>query len=188
VKTIHTVGHSTRTIDEFLGLLAENGVEVLVDVRRFPGSRRFPQYGAESLRRSLAAAGVEYRHEPDLGGRRAESRGPGDPPSPNAGWRNPQFRAYADHMGAPEFQAALARVVDLAEARTVGLMCAEAVPWRCHRGLIADLLVARGLPVVDVLAAGRAEPHRLSPHAVVLPDRGVVYPPPAPPQGELFGG
>jgi uncharacterized protein (DUF488 family) len=188
VKTIHTIGHSTRPADELLALLAEHGVQVLVDVRRFPGSRRFPQYGAEALRRSLQGAGVEYRHEPDLGGRRAERRGPGDPPSPNAGWRNPQFRAYADHMAAPEFLAAIDRVLGLAETRTVALMCAEAVPWRCHRGLIADLLVAQGMEVEDVLAPGRAEPHRMPPHAVVLPGGGVAYPPPAGPQGELFGG
>jgi uncharacterized protein (DUF488 family) len=186
VNAIFTVGHSTRPTHDFLALLAENGVRVLVDVRRFPGSRRHPQYGSDALARSLAAVGIDYRHEPDLGGRRADTRGPEDPPSPNAAWRNPQFRAYADHMTAPEFRAAVERVLRLAETRTVALMCAEAVPWRCHRGLIADLLVARGHAVLDILAPGRADEHRLSPHAVPTADGGVVYPAPAPPQGELF--
>ncbi|MDB4947962.1 MAG: repair protein [Gemmatimonadetes bacterium] len=188
MKTILTIGHSTRPIDEFLGLLRENGVDLLVDVRRFPGSRRHPQYGSDALARSLADASIDYRHEPDLGGRRAEKRGPDDAPSPNAAWRNPQFRAYADHMDAPEFLAAVARVLAHARTRAVALMCAEAVPWRCHRGLIADLLVARGLAVADVIGPGRAEPHVLSAHALILPGGRVAYPGPQAPQGELFGG
>jgi uncharacterized protein (DUF488 family) len=185
MKAILTIGHSTRPLEEFLALLRENGVELLVDVRRFPGSRRFPQYGSQALAESLAQAGIAYRHEPDLGGRRAERRGPDDPPSPNAAWRNPQFRAYADHMGDPSFQAALGRVLADAETRTPALMCAEAVPWRCHRGLIADLLVARGYEVVDVIGAGRAEPHHLAAHAVVHEDGSITYPGPQP---DLFGG
>jgi uncharacterized protein (DUF488 family) len=184
MRPVLTIGHSTRPVEELLSLLAEHGVELLVDVRRFPGSRRFPQYGSDALAASLRGGGISYRHEPDLGGRRAETRAPGDP-SPNAAWRNPQFRAYADHMGAPEFQAAIARVLEDAERATVALMCAEAVPWRCHRGLIADLLVARGIPVVDVIGPGRADPHRLSPHAVAHADGSVTYPGPQP---DLFGG
>ena len=183
MRPILTIGHSTRPMEEFLSLLAEHGVQRLVDVRRFPGSRRFPQYGSDALAASLRGEGIAYRHEPDLGGRRAEKRG-ADDPSPNAAWRNPQFRAYADHMGAPEFQAAIARVLRDAEGAAVALMCAEAVPWRCHRGLIADLLVARGIPVVDVIGAGRADAHRLSPHAVAHADGSVTYPGPQP---DLFG-
>ena len=182
-RTVHTVGHSTRGIDEFLGLLRENGVELLVDVRRFPGSRRHPQFGRDALAASLAEAGIGYRHAEALGGRRASERGAA---SPNTAWRHAAFRAYADYMATPEFQAALDRLMEEARARTVAIMCAEAVPWRCHRRLVTDALLARGVPVAEIVGPGRAQPAALSPHAVVRRDGLVVYP--GTPQQELFGG
>ncbi len=178
---VFTIGHSTRSADELLGLLRENGIRLLVDVRRFPGSRRHPQFGSAELAGSLREAGIEYRHEPDLGGRRDPR-----PDSPNTAWRNASFRAYADHMDSPEFRAALGRLLADAEARATTVMCAEAVPWRCHRNLIADALIARGIPVLDVLAPGKTVPHALSPHAVVLAGGRVVYPAEGGGTGDLF--
>jgi len=131
--TLFTIGHSTRAIGELLALLAEHGIETLIDVRRFPGSRRHPQFSREALAASLAAAGIEYVHEPDLGGRRQPR-----PDSPNTAWRVAAFRGYADYMDSEPFAAALARLLrSAARSRTV-ILCAEAVPWRCHRRLIAD--------------------------------------------------
>lgn len=180
---IYTIGHSTRTIEEFLALLVEHEVRLLVDVRRFPGSRRHPQFGRDALAASLAEAGIAYRHEEALGGRRA-----GDPsagPSPNTAWRHAAFRAYADYTATSTFQTALRRLMhDGAERRTV-IMCAEAVPWRCHRRLITDALLARGVPVLDVIGAGEARTAALSEHAVVREDGTVMYP--ATPQQDLFG-
>ncbi|HEX5759713.1 MAG TPA: DUF488 domain-containing protein [Thermoanaerobaculia bacterium] len=167
---VHTAGHSTRTADELLALLAGAGVELLVDVRRFPASRRHPQFGREALAAALAAAGIEYRHEPDLGGRRAPR-----PDSPHTAWRVAAFRGYADHMETPEFAAALARLEALAAARRTAVLCAEALPHRCHRRLIADALVARGHEVVHLLAPGRAEQHALHPEARVLADGRLLY-------------
>lgn len=140
-----------------------------MDVRRFPGSRRHPQFGEEALRAGLAAAGIAYRHEPDLGGRR-EPR----PDSPNTAWRVAGFRGYADHMASREFQSALARLVAPPHVPTA-VMCAEALPWKCHRQLIADALVARGIEVVHLLGASQRQPHALNSNAVVGPDRSIVY-------------
>jgi uncharacterized protein (DUF488 family) len=166
---IFTVGHSTRPQDELIAILKDVGIELLVDVRRFPGSRRHPQFGKEALAAGLAAAGIAYRHEPDLGGRR-EPR----PDSPNTAWRVAGFRGYADHMASPEFRAALERLIAAAET-PAAVMCAEALPWKCHRQLIADALAARGLKVVHLLGLGQQETHVLNPNAVASPG-GVVYP------------
>lgn len=177
---VHTVGHSTREVEELLDLLAENGIEALVDVRRFPGSRRHPQFSREALAASMAAAGIDYRHEPRLGGRRRPR-----PDSPHTAWRNAGFRAYADHMESDEFRQALAEL-ERAAARPTAVMCAEAVPWRCHRRLIADALTARGREVLHLLAPGRRELHQLHPDAIVLADGRLAYPAPRAAQKDLF--
>ena len=168
---IATVGHSTRAQDELIAMLKEAGVALLVDVRRFPGSRRHPQFGQARLRTALADHGIGYRHEPDLGGRR-EPRAD----SPNTAWRVAGFRGYADHMASGEFRAAIDRLV--AEPRPAAVMCAEALPWKCHRQLIADALVARGLEVVHLLAPGRHQPHVLHPAAILGPGGVLAYPGP----------
>ncbi|HET7228848.1 MAG TPA: DUF488 domain-containing protein [Longimicrobium sp.] len=184
-QPVYTIGHSTRTIEEFIALLRENGVEVLVDVRRFPGSRRHPHFGSGALEASLAAAGIGYRHAEALGGRRASGI---SATSPNTAWRNEAFRAYADYMATPPFRAALGELIDLSRERTAVIMCAEAVPWRCHRRLITDALLARGIPVLDIIGPGPASPARLSEHALPQADGGVIYPAKLEVQEELFGG
>lgn len=181
---VFTVGHSTRPIAELLALLAGNGVRTLVDVRRFPGSRRHPQFSRDALATSLAEAGIRYVHEPDLGGRRAAR-----PDSPHTAWRVDAFRGYADHMETPEFQAALDRLIGraAAEEAPVAILCAEAVPWRCHRRLISDALVARGIDVLHIMGPGRADPHELDANARVLPGGRLLYAGPAGDQPSLFG-
>ena len=166
-----TVGHSTRPIDDFIALLKAHGVETVVDVRTVPKSRRNPQFGQDALPHSLANAGIGYTHVPALGGlRRAR------PDSPNAGWRNASFRGYADHMQTPQFAQALAEVMQRAGRERLALMCAEAVPWRCHRSLIADALLVRGVPVEDIASPTRRTPHRLTPFARVR-GTALTYPP-----------
>lgn len=176
---LYTLGHSTRPIEELLDLLRERGVTVLVDVRRYPASRRHPQFSRDALAASLAGAGIRYVHEPDLGGRRAARPG-----SPHTAWRVEAFRGYADHMETPEFEAALERLVRLAGEETAAILCAEAVPWRCHRRLISDALAARGTEVLHILRPGRADPHELDPNARVLPGGRLLYSGPADPGGE----
>ena len=166
---IFTVGHSIRPQNELIAILEEARVKLLVDVRRFPGSRRHPQFGKEALSAGLAAAGIAYRHEPDLGGRREPQ-----PDSPHTAWRVAGFRGYADHMASPEFRAALERLIAPPETPTA-VMCAEALPWKCHRQLIADALVARGIEVVHLLAAGQRQAHVLNPAAVHHRDGTIVY-------------
>ena len=168
-RRVVTVGHSTRPLEEFLALLRSSGATVLVDVRIAPGSRRHPQFGKDALAASLATAGIRYVHAADLGGRRQ-----GRADSRHVGWRNAGFRAYADHMESPAFQRALEALIAAARSETVAVMCAEAVPWRCHRQLIADALLARGLPVVHALDPGESRPHTLTPFARVE-DGQVVY-------------
>jgi uncharacterized protein (DUF488 family) len=181
MSLVHTVGHSTRSFPEFLALLRSAGVTMLVDVRRFPGSRRYPQFNRENLSESLRTEGIEYIHAPELGGRRRA-----DPDSKYLFWRNESFRAYADYMSTPEFNAALDGLAMLAGDKNVAVMCAEAVPWRCHRQLIADALVARGHEVRHILSETRRDVHELNPGAVVLPDQRVIYPGPRPTQATLF--
>ena len=168
---IYTVGHSTRDLDDFLRLLVAHGVRQVVDVRRYPASRRHPHFGRDALAGALAGAGIAYHHEPDLGGRRAARSD-----STNTAWRSASFRGYADYMETDAFQQALGRVIELARARPTTLLCAEAVPWRCHRQLIADTLVARGEGVSHILSPARLEPHTLSTHARILPGGVVRYP------------
>jgi uncharacterized protein (DUF488 family) len=174
-----TIGHSTRALAELLALLAEFEATTLVDVRRFPGSRRYPHFGGPALAQSLAGAGIGYAHEPDLGGRRDPS-----PASVNTAWRVAAFRGYADHMASPEFRAGLERVLALSEAGRPVIMCAEAVPWRCHRSLIADALAVRGIPVEHIMSAKRRDAH----HFTSFGKRTglqITYPPDEP-QQELF--
>jgi uncharacterized protein (DUF488 family) len=169
MTSIFTIGHSTHEPDAFVDLVRGAGIELLVDVRRFPSSRRFPWFNGPELRRLLADAGMGYVHEDALGGRRDPVPG-----SANGGWRVAQFRGYADHMASAEFEAALDRVI--AEPRRVCVMCAEAQWWRCHRRLLSDALVARGVEVMHIDARGRTEPHPLTEFAVVEGER-VTYPP-----------
>lgn len=167
---LYTAGHSKRALEELLELISEPAVRLLVDVRRHPGSRRHPHFGQQRLAAALAREGIEYRHEPALGGRRRPLES-----SRNTAWRHPGFRAFADHMKSAEFRAALERLVQPSERPTV-LLCAEALPWRCHRQLIADALVARGAEVVHLLEPGRSEQHRLHAAARISEDGTVVYP------------
>jgi uncharacterized protein (DUF488 family) len=168
VIRIYTIGHSTRALEELVALLREHGVRRLADIRRFPGSRRYPHFSRDALQQSLPERGIEYVHIPELGGRRKPA---GD--SPNAGLRNEQFRAYADHMASDEFRHAVDRLLAF-EGRTA-VMCAEAVPWRCHRNLLSDDLVRRGVEVVHILGRDQAKRHELSAMARIEGDR-VVYP------------
>ncbi len=139
VKTIFTIGHSTRTLDEFIGLLKESGVQHVVDIRTIPRSRYNPQFNRETLPDHLVASDIAYTHVAGLGGLRHPR-----PDSPNRAWRNASFRGFADYMMTGEFRKSLEELMDLAGREVVSLMCAEAVPWRCHRSLIGDALVVRG--------------------------------------------
>jgi uncharacterized protein (DUF488 family) len=152
---IWTIGHSTRAIDEFISLLKENEIKLLVDVRAWPGSKRYPQFNKDALAESLTAHGIHYEHFPELGGKRKSK-----PDSRNTEWRNASFRGYADYMETEQFQKGIERLLDVAaEAGSTAFMCAEAVWWRCHRSLIADYLKARGVEVLHVFGAKKVEPH-----------------------------
>ena len=169
--TVLTVGHSTRPIDEFIALLTGHRVTQLVDVRTVPRSSHNPQYSGEALSISLAAANIGYAHAPGLGG----FRRPG-PDSANAGWRNLSFRGYADYMQTADFLESLVALKELARHDRVALMCAEAVPWRCHRSLIADALVVRGIPTCEIVGPARLQPHKLTSFARVSGVE-ISYPP-----------
>ena len=143
---IWTIGHSTRTLEEFLALLAAYRIEAIADVRRFPGSRRWPQFARDALAASLPAHGIGYQWFPELGGRRRAQ-----PDSPNTAWRNAAFRGYADHLASTEFAEGLAAMLAFAARQRTAMMCAEAVWWRCHRSIIADVLKQRGIEVVHIL-------------------------------------
>ena len=159
---VFTVGHSTRPIEEFIGLLTGHRVTLLMDVRTVPGSRHNPQYNREALPGALAPHAIGYRHVPGLGG----FRKPG-PESPNAGWRNRSFRGYADYMQTPEFAGDLEALIEAAGRERIAVMCSEAVPWRCHRSLIADALLVRGVQVEELVGPTRTQAHRLTPFARV---------------------
>ena len=167
---IYTIGHSTRPAVEFVALLDGHGVRNLVDVRTIPRSRHNPQFNGDALAATLAAAGIGYVQMRSLGGlRRAK------PDSLNAGWRNVSFRGYADYMQTPEFAAAVDELIAVARSQPTAIMCAEAVPWRCHRSLIADALLVRGVPAFEIVSATRATPHALTPFARVT-GTGITYP------------
>src|ERR1043166_5105922 len=152
--TIWTIGHSTHILEDFITLLKAREIESLVDVRHFPGSRRYPHFGKEQLAASLAKNGIEYHHIVQLGGRRRPK-----PDSLNTAWRNEAFRGYADYMETKEFANGVARLSDLAARKRVAMMCAEAVWWRCHRALIADYLKARGYTVLHIIDQNKSEEH-----------------------------
>ncbi len=178
---IHTIGHSTRVQGELIGLLTEAGVELLIDVRSYPRSRRNPQFDAEVLEAALGEAGIGYEHLKALGGRRGAQKS--DAPSPNTAWREAGFRNYADYALTPAFRAGLADLRAAARARPTAIMCAEGHWSQCHRRIIADYLLAAGDRVVHILGPGETEPARLSPHAAPQPDGTVHYPAE---QGVLF--
>lgn len=170
MKSVLTIGHSNRPLEEFLRMLRAHGVELLVDVRKMPYSRKNPQFGREALSSTLAPSGIEYCHMPGLAGFRQARKD-----SANTGWRNQSFRGYADYMQSAEFAESLVELEALGAARTTVVMCAESVPWRCHRSLIADALTARGVPVLHIMSAGKANAHKLPDFARVV-DGGVSYP------------
>jgi uncharacterized protein (DUF488 family) len=152
---IWTIGHSTRTIEEFIAALQANGIKLVADVRLLPGSRRYPQFNKEALAKSLADHAIGYEHFPELGGRRKPRRD-----SRNTAWRNDAFRGYADHMETAEFANGIARLQQMADRDgATAIMCAEAVWWRCHRSLIADYLKAQGVEVIHILDANKIDPH-----------------------------
>jgi uncharacterized protein (DUF488 family) len=165
-----TIGHSTRPLEELISLLRAHGVERLADVRAFPRSRRHPQFNIETLPAALAAVGIGYWHLPALGGRR-----PVRADSTNTAWREPAFRGYADYMETAAFAGGLDALVEAARRQRIAIMCAEAQPWRCHRSLIADALVARAVPVEHIMGAGERRPHQPPPFARIAGGR-VTYP------------
>jgi uncharacterized protein (DUF488 family) len=170
MTTLYTLGHSTRSFDELLALLRENGVARLLDVRTVPRSRHNPQFNTEVLATSLAQAGLGYTHRRDLGGLRKPRKD-----SPNQGWKNASFRGYADYMQTEEFASALQELLVEAEREPVAIMCAEALPWRCHRSLISDALTVRGAQVRHIMGPGKQKAHVLTRFAQVDGLR-IVYP------------
>jgi uncharacterized protein (DUF488 family) len=154
MDTVWTVGHSTRSAEEFGEMLVAHGIKVLVDVRMFPGSRRYPQFNRTALAESLATLGIEYKHEPRLGGRRTPRAD-----SHNTAWRNASFQAYADHMESEEFQKGIEGLLELTRDARVAVMCAESLWWRCHRSLISDYLKAAGHTVIHILSETKTEEH-----------------------------
>lgn len=174
---VFSIGHSTRSLEDFIALLREFGIETLADVRSFPGSRRFPHFGRDHLETELPRQGVRYVWLKSLGGRKAG----GDEPSPNEGLRNRSFRNYADYMSTPAFTAGMEELLDMAAAERTAMMCAEAVYWRCHRRLISDWLLAREITVEHIMDCGQSKPHRLT-ETGRIENGDVTYPPP------LFGG
>ena len=176
-STLWTVGHSTRPIDAFLALLHAHAIGTLIDVRTVPRSRHNPQFNTDSLAQSLRDAGIAYRHMPDLGGLRKPRKD-----SINTGWRNESFRGYADYVQTAEFGRALDALMAVARTTGTAIMCAEAVPWRCHRSLIADALVSRGWTVRHIMTEASSDPHQLTSFAR-LENGHLTYPDPdAPPR------
>jgi uncharacterized protein (DUF488 family) len=167
---VFTIGHSTHPIAEFIEILEAHGVKGVVDIRTIPRSRHNPQFNRHSLAKSLGAAGIAYTHIKKLGGLRHPAKD-----SINLGWRNSGFRGFADYMQTPEFETVLERAIKLAKTKPSALMCAEAVPWRCHRSLIADALKVQKIPVMHISSATRASAHKITPFALVRGSR-ITYP------------
>jgi uncharacterized protein (DUF488 family) len=160
--TIYTVGHSTRPIEEFIAILESFRIELVCDIRTIPKSRRNPQFASDALRGALAERGIDYVHLKALGGLRHPRKD-----SPNGAWRNDSFRGYADYMQSAEFTEAVTDLIARATQKRTAIMCAEAVPWRCHRSLVGDALVVRGIAVEDITSQTRAQAHKLTPWAKV---------------------
>jgi uncharacterized protein (DUF488 family) len=173
--TVYTIGHSTRSLEQFFALLERSSIERLIDVRAFPGSRRHPHFNRDALAQSLPGVGIEYLHRASLGGRRRPL-----PDAPESAWRNEAFRGYADYMRTPPFRQAIDELIARSRERRTVIMCSEAVPWRCHRMLISDALVARGEEVEHILDSGVSR-HAVTSFAIV---RGgeVTYPPATSPE------
>jgi len=177
-RLVCTIGHSNRSLDAFVDLLKANDVVRVLDVRTVPRSRHNPQFNRESLCESLGAFAIGYTHLPGLGGLRHPRND-----SINTGWKNVSFRGYADYMESPEFAENVQKVLELATRECCVLMCAEAVPWRCHRSLIGDALLVRGVRVEDIIGPGKRKPHTLTTFARVDGTR-ITYPPPPDAVGE----
>lgn len=170
MATIWTIGHSNRSFDDLVAVLRAYGIKAVVDVRTVPRSRANPQFNRDELETKLPKAGIAYSHAKDLGGLRHPTKD-----SQNSGWRNETFRGFADYMQTTSFQQALGRLVEQANAMPTAIMCAETLPWRCHRSLIADALVVRGFDVVEIFDAAKSQPHKLTPFAAVDGER-ITYP------------
>lgn len=168
---VWSIGHSTHKLDEFVALLEGAGVETVADVRTVPRSRRHPHFASEALARELPARGIAYEHLSRLGGWRRTQRD-----SPNGGWRNESFRGYADYTATPDFRAGLGELLELAEDSRTAMMCSEGLWWRCHRRLVADQLVVRGIRVIHIAPDGKTTEHELTPFATVA-DGDLTYPP-----------
>jgi uncharacterized protein (DUF488 family) len=164
--SIWTIGHSTRSIEEFIEALKSFDIKLLVDVRSFPGSRRYPHFNKDALKNSLADAAIEYLHLPELGGRRRAR-----PDSQNVAWRNEAFRGYADYMETDDFQKGISRLLETARKQRTAIMCSEAVWWRCHRSLISDWLKAKGHEVIHIMAASKSEIHPFTSAARIVDGR-----------------
>lgn len=169
-NSIFTIGHSTRSIEEFISLLKAHQIETVIDIRSIPKSRHCPQFNQEALKRSLKNAQIGYRHRKDLGGLRHTTKD-----SINTGWINSSFRGYADYMQTPKFEAALGKLETIAEKKRCALLCAEAVPWRCHRSLVADALTARKWKVFHIQSKKTAKLHKLTPFLKIKKGK-LIYP------------
>jgi uncharacterized protein (DUF488 family) len=180
---IFTIGHSNRTGEDFLALLKELGIETVVDIRRYPGSRKFPHFNREALEGTLKANGINYLWFESLGGRR---HGEKNSESKNTGLRSPAFRNYADYMGTEEFRGAIAKLLETAAASSTTIMCAEALYWRCHRKLVSDYLALHNVEVKHILEGGKLLDHKLTAGAVIAEGGDVIYPSQADARG-LFG-
>jgi uncharacterized protein (DUF488 family) len=177
---IYTIGHSTRSLEELIAMLQGHSIQRLVDVRTMPRSRHNPQFNTDTLPTRLAAVGIAYTHMAGLGGLRPQRKN-----SINLGWHNASFRAYADYMQTEEFAENIQQAIEMGSKERIALMCAEAVPWRCHRSLVADALLVRGIQVEEIITPEKSEPHQLTPFASV-DGTCITYPSDQPTTGQLF--
>ncbi len=170
MRSIFTIGHSTHAIDDFLEMLKAHGIKQVVDVRTIPKSRHNPQYNSDTLKETLKRSGIGYVHLPKLGGLRHARKD-----SVNTAWENASFRGFADYMQTGEFEEGLRELLETADGRKTAIMCAEALPWRCHRSLIGDALLVRGIEVLDIMSRASVKPHVMTPWAEIKGTR-VIYP------------